>query len=71
MAPAGKTGRELLMDDSFSSRDAEAHQLIEESALLDHLVRTFHNEPFVPSPPRRWRAQPGFDRIRLDGVMHR
>jgi hypothetical protein len=59
------------MDESYASRDVEAHQLVEESALLDHLVRTFHNEPFVAAAPRRWRAQPGFDRIRLDGITHR
>ncbi len=34
--------------------------------MIDHLVRTFNREPFIPATPRRWRAQPGFDRIRLD-----
>jgi hypothetical protein len=59
------------MDESFTLRDAEASQIVEEDAILDHLVRTFHREPFVPAAPRRWRAQPGFDRIRMEGGTRR
>ncbi|HUB95497.1 MAG TPA: hypothetical protein VL993_06245 [Stellaceae bacterium] len=59
------------MDEPFTSRDAEANQIIEENAMLDHLVRTFHREPFVPAAPRRWRAQPGFERMRMEGGSRR
>ena len=59
------------MDESFTLRDVEAHQIAEENAMLDHLVRTFHREPFVNAAPRRWRAQPMFDRIRTEGGWRR
>jgi hypothetical protein len=59
------------MDESLSQRDTEARQIVEENAMLDHLVWTFHREPFVPATPRRWRAQPFYDRLRADGGSRR
>jgi hypothetical protein len=59
------------MDESFTVRDLEAHQIAEENAMLEHLVRTFHPEPLVNAAPRRWLAHPMFDRIGADGASRR
>jgi hypothetical protein len=59
------------MDESLNQRDTEARQIVEENAMLDHLVCTFHREPFVPAPPRRWHAQPFYERLRADGGSRR
>jgi hypothetical protein len=55
------------MNEQVLARDVEAHQIVEEDALIDHLVRTFHSDPFVHPAPRRWRAQGRFERYWNEG----
>ncbi len=49
------------MDEDLSVRDVEAHQIIEESAMIDHLVQIFRANPFVETARHRVPAHVTFD----------
>ena len=59
------------MDEDLSLRDVEAHQIIEESAMIDHLVQIFRSNPFVETARHRLPAHVTFDWNRKERALTR